>query len=85
MSSKGSYIKNLRKCGRINVSSTGNVLVKCTKDNCTEEDIHLHFRLSTRCSSYFAVIVVNLTEKLKNYLTKAPTTIAFVPLVQNPY
>ena len=48
MSSKSSYIKNIRKCGSTNVSWNDNLLVQCTNDNCTEEDIHLHFRLCTR-------------------------------------
>ena len=42
------------------VSSTDNLLVKCINDNCTEEDIHLHFRLCTRFSSYFCSHCCNL-------------------------
>ena len=43
MSSKGSYIKTLRKRVRTNVSSIDILSVKCANDNCTEEDIYLHF------------------------------------------
>ena len=64
MSSKGSYIKNSRKRGSTNVSSTNNLLVKRTNDNCTEEDIHLHFRLCARFSSYFCSHCCTLDQEI---------------------
>ena len=70
MSSKGSYIKNLRKRGRTNVSSTENLLVKCTNDHCTEEDIHLLFRLCARCSSYFCSHGFNLDQEIIKLLNE---------------
>ena len=85
MSSKGSYIKNLRKRGRTSVSSTTNLLVKCTNDNCTEEEINLHIRLCTRCSSYFCSHCCNLDQEIMKILNERTTTIGFVPFVQNPH
>ena len=64
MSSKGSFIKNLRKHGHTNVSLTGNLLVKSTNDNCTKEDIHLQVYLFEDVHPIFVVIVVTLTKKL---------------------
>ena len=37
------FLYRLRIPGRANISSTGNLLVTCIIDNCTEEDIHLTF------------------------------------------
>ena len=37
------FLCRLRIPGRANISSTGNLLVTCIIDNCTEEDIHLTF------------------------------------------
>ena len=62
--SKSSYIKNLRKRGRTNVSLTDNLLVKGTNDNCTEENINLFFRLCRRCLSYLCSHWCNLDEEI---------------------
>ena len=46
-------------------------LVKCTNDNCTEEDINLHFsRLCTRCSFYFCSHCCNLDQEIIRILNE---------------
>ena len=63
MSPKGSYIRNSRKRGSTNASSTNNLLVKRTND-CTEEDIHLHLRLCAKFSSYFCSHCCDLDQEI---------------------
>ena len=79
MSSNGSYIKNLRKLGHTNVSSTERLLVKFTNDNCIEEDIHLQFRLCTRCSSYFCSHCCNLDQEIIKVLNERTDRYCFFP------
>ena len=68
---KGSYIKNLRKRGRTNVSSTDSLLVKCINDNFTEEDINLHLRFCTRCLSYCCSHCCNLDQEILKLLNES--------------
>ena len=85
MSSEGSCIKNLKKRGRANISSTDNLLVKCTNDNWTEEDIYLLFRLCTRCSSYFCSHCCNLDQEIIKLLNERTDNYWFWPTCEkNP-
>ena len=81
---KGSHIKNLRKRGRKIVSSTDSLLVKCTYNNCTEENIYLHFRLCTRCSSYFCSHRCNLDQQIIKLLNEGTDNYLFCPACTKP-
>ena len=84
MPSKGSYIKNLRKRGRINVSSTHNLLIKCTNDNCTEEDLNLFFWFCTRCSSYFCSHCCDLDQEIIKLFNERTDNYWFCPTCAKP-
>ena len=81
---KGSHIKNIRKRGRKIVSSTDSFLVKCTYNNCTEENIYLHFRLCTRCSSYFCSHRCNLDQQIIKLLNEGTDNYLFCPACTKP-
>ena len=49
---------------------TDNLLAKYTNGNCTEEGIHLRFRLCTRCSFYFRGDCCNLDQEIIKVLNE---------------
>ena len=78
---KSSYGRAVKKPARYDNS---HMLVKCTNQNCVEENNISYFGICTRCSSYFCYQSCSLSQKILKLLkTIEMTTTGFVQIVLN--
>ena len=74
---KSSYGCAVKKPVRYNNDS--NMLVKCSNQNCIEENNVSYFRISTRCSSYFCYQCCDFSQKILKLLNDGNDNHWFCP------
>ena len=79
---KSSYGCAVKKPVRYNNDS--NMLVKCSNQNCIEENNVSYFRISTRCSSYFCYQCCDFSQKILKLLNDRNDNHWFCPGCAKP-
>ena len=79
---KSSYGRAVKKPVRYDYDS--DMLVKCTNQDCTEENNISYFRICTRCSSYFCYQCCGLSQKILKLLNDRNDNYWFCPDCAKP-
>ena len=79
---KSSYELAVKKAVRYDNDS--DMLVKCTNQNCIEENNISYFRICTRCSSYFCYQCCGLSQKILKLLNNRNDNSWFCPDCAKP-
>ena len=79
---KSSYGRAVKKPVRYDDDS--DMLVKCTNQNCIEENNISYFKICTRCSSYFCYECCGLSQKILKLLNDRNDNYWFCPDCAKP-